>query len=99
MQMALSTNILDIHLGPKMALFWCLLTDFDTWVQQLWCPFLAAKLIFLLKLCVIVLHTCRFHPRKIWLNLNHDDRNIIFAISRRQLLLACCCLLEKMPPP
>ena len=42
---------------------------------------------FLLKLCVVVSHTHRYHPPKFQPNLKHHN-----AIAR-VLLLACCLLL------
>ena len=50
---------------------------------------------FLLKLCVIVLHTHRYHPPKFQPNLKHHDGVLIFAHFARAacLLAACCCLL------
>ena len=44
---------------------------------------------FLLKLCVIVLHTHRYHPPKLHPNLKHHDRVLIFPHFAR----AACCLL------
>ena len=41
---------------------------------------------FLLKLCVIVLHTHRYHPPKFQPNLKHHP-------FRACCLLACCCCL------
>ena len=58
---------------------------------------------FLLKLCVIVLHTHRYHPPKFHLNPKHHDGILIFAHFARAacLLLACCllacCLLAAKP--
>ena len=46
---------------------------------------------FLLKLCVIVLHTHRYHPPKFQLNPKHHDRGLIFPHFARAA--ACCCLL------
>ena len=43
---------------------------------------------FLLKLCVIVLHTHRYHPPKFQPNPKHHDGFLIFYPFR-----ACCCLL------
>ena len=60
-------------------------------------------LIFLLKLCVIVLHTHRYHPPKFHPNVKHDDGVLIFTHFARAaacLLLACCllaCLLAAKP--
>ena len=50
---------------------------------------------FLLKLCVIVLHTHRYHPPKFQPNLKHHDGVLIFTHFARAacLLLAACCLL------
>ena len=49
---------------------------------------------FLLKLCVIVLHTHRYHAPKFHPNLKHHDGVPIFPRFTRAaacLLLACCC--------
>ena len=48
---------------------------------------------FLLKLCVIVLHTHRYHPPKFRLNLKCHDGVLIFTHFTVLLLAACCCLL------
>ena len=45
---------------------------------------------FLLKLCVIVLHTHRYHPPKFHPNLNPHDGVLIFTHFARA---AACCLL------
>ena len=45
---------------------------------------------FLLKLCVIVLHTHRYHPPKFHLNLKHHNGVLIFTHFARA---AACCLL------
>ena len=53
---------------------------------------------FLLKLCVIVLHTHRYHPPKFHPNPKHHDGVLILAHFARAaccLLLAACCLLAK----
>ena len=52
---------------------------------------------FLLKLCVIVLHTHRYHPPKLHSNPKHHDGVLILAHFARAacLLLAACCLLAK----
>ena len=58
---------------------------------------------FLLKLCVIVLHTHRYHPPKFHPNPKHHDGDLILAHFARAacLLLACCllacCLLAAKP--
>ena len=56
---------------------------------------------FLLKLCVIVLHTHRYHPPKFHSNVKHHDGGLIFSHFARvaacclllACLLACCCCL------
>ena len=52
---------------------------------------------FLLKLCVIVLHTHRYHPPKFHSNPKHHDGVLIFAHFARAAccLLAACCFLAK----
>ena len=59
---------------------------------------------FLLKLCVIVLHTHRYHPPKFHWNPKHHDGVLILAHFARAacLLLAACllaCLLNLVGPP
>ena len=50
---------------------------------------------FLLKLCVILLHTLRYHAPKFQPNPKHHDGDLIFSHFARVaaccLLLACCC--------
>ena len=46
---------------------------------------------FLLKLCVIVLHTHRYHAPKFQPNPKHHDGVLIFTHFAR--VVACCCLL------
>ena len=51
---------------------------------------------FLLNLCVIVLHTHRYHPPKFQPNLKHHDGVLIFPHLARAaacllLAAACCC--------
>ena len=47
---------------------------------------------FLLKLCVIVLHTHRYQAPKFHLSLKHHDRCLFFSHFARVLLAACCLL-------
>ena len=49
---------------------------------------------FSLKLCVIVLHTHRYHPPTFHPNLKHHDGVLIFCPFR-----ACCCLLAADAKP
>ena len=49
---------------------------------------------FLLKLCVIVFHTHRYHPAKFQPNLKHHGRVLIFThFARAACLLPAACLL------
>ena len=52
---------------------------------------------FLLKLCVIVLHTHRYHPPKFQPNLKHHDGVLIFSHFARAACLLACCLLAAKP--
>ena len=57
---------------------------------------------FLLKLCVIVPHTHRYHPPKFQPNPKHHDGDLIFAHFARAAaccLLACLLLLNLVGPP
>ena len=51
---------------------------------------------FLLKLCVIVLHTHRYHAPKFQPNPKHHDGSLIFAHFARAV--ACCLLLLHAKP-
>ena len=90
-------NVFRGFFGPKMAVF-------GPKVQFLKARSATCKsrsrpppLSFLLKLCVIVLHTHRYHPPKFHPNLNPHDRVLIFPHFARAacclLAAACCCLL------
>ena len=78
--------------GPKIAVFdpklQFLKVRSATFESSPWPP----PLIFLLKLCAILLHTHRYHPQTFELNLKHHDRLLIF-IHCTCSLLACCLLL------
>ena len=47
----------------------------------------------LLKLCVIVLHTHRYHTPKFSQNLKHHDEVLIFTHFARATACCCCLLL------
>ena len=47
----------------------------------------------LLKRCVIVFHTHRYHPPKFHPNLKHHDGILIFTHFARAAACCCCCLL------
>ena len=80
--------------GPKMAVFGPKLQFLK--LRSATCESRSRPplLSFLLKLCVIVLHTHRYHPPKFHLNPKHHDGVLIFAhFARVACLLAACCLL------
>ena len=52
---------------------------------------------FLLKLCVIVLHTHRYHAPKFHPNLKHHDGVLIFSHFARAACLLLACLLAAKP--
>ena len=88
-------NVFQGFFGPKMAVFGPKLQFLKlrsaTCESHCWPP----PLSFSLKLCVIVLHTHRYHPPKFHPNLKHDDGVLIFPDFARAAacLLACCLLL------
>ena len=90
-------NVFQGFFGPKMAVFGPKLQFLK--LRSATCDTRSRPppLSFLLKLCVIVLHTHRYHPPKFHPNLKHHDGNLIFPHFARAaaclLLAACCCLL------
>ena len=86
-------NVFQGFLSPKMAVS-CPKLPFlklrsATCESRSWPP----PFSFLLKLCVIVLHTHRYHPPKFQPNLKHHDGVLIFPHFAR----AACCLLAAIP--
>ena len=96
-------NVFQGFFGPQMAVFGPKLQFLK--LRSAPCGSLSRPppLNHLLKLCVIVLHTHRYHPPKLHLNPKHHDGCLILAHFARAacLLLACllaacllaCCLL------
>ena len=90
-------NVFQGFFGPKMAVFGPKLQFLK--LRSATCDTRSRPppLSFLLKLCVIVLHTHRYHAPKFQLNPKHHDGILIFPHFARAaaclLLAACCCLL------
>ena len=82
-------NVFQGFFGPKMAAFGPKLQFLKLRSATCESRFRPPPLSFLLKLCVIVLHTHRYHPPKFHLNLKHHDGVLVFPHFAR----AACCLL------
>ena len=83
-------NVFQGIFGPKMAVFGPKLQFLKLRSATCESRSRPPPLSFLLKLCVIVLHTHRYHPPKFQPNLKHHDGNLIFTHFARA---AACCLL------
>ena len=94
-------NVSRGFFGPKMAIFGpklqLLKMRSATCESRSWPP----PLSFSLKLCVIVLHTHRYHAPKFQPNPKHHDGGLLFAHFARAAacLLACCLLLAAAAKP
>ena len=88
-------NVFQGIFGPKMAVFGPTLQFLKLRSATYESRSRPPPLSFLLKLCVIVLHTHRYHPPKFHPNPKHRDGVLIFPHFARAacLLAACCCLL------
>ena len=88
------SNVFQGFFGPKMAVFGPKLQFLK--LRSATCESRSRPplLSFLVKLCVIILHTHRYHPPKFRRNLKHHDRVLIFTHFARAtwcLLLAVAC--------
>ena len=92
-------NVFQGFFGPKMAVFGPKLQFLKLRSATCESRSRPPPLSFLLKLCVIVLHTHRYHPPKFRLNLKCHDGVLIFSPFRACycLLLACCLLAAAKP--
>ena len=95
-------NVFHGFFGPKMAVFGPKLQFLKLRSATCESRSRPPPLSFSLKLCVIVLHTHRYHPPKFHPNLKHHDGVLIFSHFARAacLLLAClllACLLAAKP--
>ena len=92
-------NVFHGFFGPKMAVFGPKLQFLKlrsaTFESRSWPPSLS----FLLKLCVIVLHTHRYHSPKFHPNPKHHDGVLIFPHFARACCLLATCLLAAAAKP
>ena len=89
-------NVVQGFFGPKMAVFGPKLQFLKLRCATCQSRSRPPPLSFVLKLCVIVLHTHRHHPPKFHPNLKHHDGVLIFTHFARAaacLLLAAGCFL------
>ena len=95
-------NVFQGFFGPKMTVFGPKLPFLKLRSATCESRSRLPPLSFLLKFCVIVLHTHRYHAPKFHPNLKHHDGVLIFSHFARAacLLLAClllACLLAAKP--
>ena len=89
-------NVFQGFLSPKMAVFGPKVQFLKLRSATCESRSRPPPLSFLLKLCVIVLHTHRYHPPKFHLNPKHHDGVLILAhFARAACLLLAACLLAK----
>ena len=94
-------NVFQGFLGPKMAVFGPKLQFLKLRSATCESRSRPPPLSFLLKLCVIVLHTHRYHAPKFQPNPKHHDGVLIFTHFARAaccLLLAACLLAAAAKP-
>ena len=87
-------NVFQGFFGPKMAVFGPKLQFLKLRSATCESRSRPPPLSFLLKLCVIVLHTHRYHPPKFHPNLKHHDGDLIFSHFAR---VTSCLLLAAKP--
>ena len=100
-----SLNVFQGFFGPKMAVLGPKLHFLKPRSATCESHSRPPPLSFLLKLCVIVLHTHRYHPPKFHPNRKHHNGVVIFSHFARAAccllacLLACLLLLNLVGPP
>ena len=96
-------NVFRGFFGPKVAVFGPKLQFLKLRSATCESRFRSPPSSFLLKLCVIVLHTHRYHAPKFQLNPEHHDGVRIFphfaCAAACYCLLAACLLLNLVGPP
>ena len=91
-------NVFQGFLSPKMAVFGPKLQFLKLRSATCEPRSRPPPLRFLLKLCVIVLHTHRYHAPKFHPNLKHHDGSLIFTHFARAACLLAACLLAAAKP-
>ena len=86
-------NVFQGFFDPKMAVFGPKLQFLKLRSATCEARYRPPPLIFSLKLCVIVLHTHRYHPPKFHPNLKPQDGVLIFPHFARAACLLLVCLL------
>ena len=86
-------NLFNGFFGPKMAVFGPKLQFLKLRSATCESGSRPPQLSFSLRLCVIVLHTHRYHPPKFQPNLKHHDGVLIFSHFARAACLLLACLL------
>ena len=91
-------NVFEGFFGPKMAILGPKLQFLKLRSATCESRSRPPPLSFSLKLCVIVLHTHRYHAPKFQPNPKHHDGVLIFTHFARACLLACLLLLNLVGP-
>ena len=93
-------NVFQGFFGPRMAVFGPKLQLLKLRSATCESRSRPPPLSFSLKLCVIVLHTHRYHAPKFQPNPKHHDGVLIFAhFARAAACLLACLLLNLVGPP
>ena len=93
-------NVFQGFFGPKMAVFGPKLQFLKLRSATCESRSRPPPLSFSLKLCVIVLHTHRYHPPKFLPNPKHHNGDLIFAhFARAAACLLAACLLAAAAKP
>ena len=89
-------NMFQVFFGPKLAVFGRKLQFLKLRSATCEPRSRPPPLSFLLKVCVIVLHTHRYHPPKFQPNLKPHDGVLIFPHFARAACLLAACLLASL---
>ena len=92
-------NVFQGFFGPKMAVFGPKLQFLKLRSATRKARSRPPPSSFLLNICVIVLHTHKYHPPKFQPNPKHHDRVLIFTHFARAACLLAACLLSAAAKP